>query len=429
MKDASSKLSTEPYKGVRDFYPEDLRVQNYMFSIWRKTLEQFGYEEYNVSVLEPAELYRAKSGQEIVNEQTYSFIDRGEREVTLRPEMTPSVARLVAGRNRELGFPLRLYSIPNLFRYERPQRGRLREHWQLNADVFGIPTKDAEIELIQIASSLLKNFGVKDDQFQIKVSSKRLINAIMTEWYELSDEKAQALSKLIDRKKKMTEDEFQRDAEKIVGKAFHFLSLKESSEEYQEALALLPIKEALQEVNEVIAILTARGITNVVLDHELMRGFDYYTGIIFEIFDTHKDNNRSLFGGGRYDGLVGLFIDRDIPAAGFGMGDVTMKDMLETYGLIPKLLPHTHLALIPFGIQHIELAENLATKLRSEGINVSVDPTTKSLGDRIKNADKLSIPNIIVIGDEEKTGSYKLKNLKTSEETSVSFEELVKALT
>lgn len=159
------KLGTEPYKGVRDFYPDDMIVQNQIFDIWHSIVRKYGYQEYNASVLEPSDLYKAKSGEEIVNEQTYTFIDRGEREVTLRPEMTPTVARMVAGRKRELAFPLRWFSIPNLFRYEQPQRGRLREHWQLNVDIFGVESIQAEVEIIQIAMISLALMG-----FPIQIS-------------------------------------------------------------------------------------------------------------------------------------------------------------------------------------------------------------------------------------------------------------------
>src|SRR4051812_4163166 len=168
--DTSKSLSTEPYKGVRDFYPEDMFIENYIFDIMRKTVEQFGYMEYGASILEPTELYKAKSGDEIVNEQTYSFKDRGDRDVTLRPEMTPTVTRMVAARKKELSFPLRWYSIPNLFRYEKPQRGRLREHFQLNVDLFGVDNANAEVEVISLASSIMKNFGAKSESFSIKIN-------------------------------------------------------------------------------------------------------------------------------------------------------------------------------------------------------------------------------------------------------------------
>jgi histidyl-tRNA synthetase len=166
-----TKLDTAPYKGVRDFYPEDKFIQDHIFNVWKKVSERFGYESYDASVIEPTEIYKEKSGDEIVNEQTFTFIDRGGREVTLRPEMTPTLARMVAGRRRELGFPLRLYSIPNLFRYEATQRGRLREHWQLNVDLFGVDNVNAELELIILADRAMKEFGANPEFYEIRINS------------------------------------------------------------------------------------------------------------------------------------------------------------------------------------------------------------------------------------------------------------------
>ncbi len=179
-------LSTESYKGVRDFYPEDMFVQKYLFTTMRKVVESFGYLEYGASILEPTELYKAKTGEEIVNEQTYSFKDRGERDVTLRPEMTPTVARMVAARKRELSFPLRWYSIPNLFRYEKPQRGRLREHFQLNVDIFGATTLDAEKEIVMIASNILQAYGAKNTDFVIRISSRKMLDYVLQELFKLT---------------------------------------------------------------------------------------------------------------------------------------------------------------------------------------------------------------------------------------------------
>jgi len=169
-------LSTQPYKGARDFYPEDKRLQNYLFDVMKKVVESYGYEQYDAPILEPLELYLAKSSAEIVNDQTYAFEDRGGRKVVIRPEMTPTVSRLVAGRRQELSYPLRLYSIPNLWRYERPQRGRLREHYQLNVDLFGVSGLSAEHELIQIADKLMKTYGAKPNMYKIRVNSRKLIN-------------------------------------------------------------------------------------------------------------------------------------------------------------------------------------------------------------------------------------------------------------
>lgn len=418
-KPSSRQLSTEPYKGVRDFYPEDMRVTNYIFDVWRKTLQSFGYEEYNASILEPTELYEAKSGEEIINEQTYSFVDRGERNVTLRPEMTPTVARMVAARRHELAFPLRLFSIPNLFRYERPQKGRLREHFQLNADLFGNTGKNGDIEMIQIASAIMKNFGIKETDFEIRISSRRLINAVMTEWYELGEDDSKKLQKLIDKKSKIPEEKFTEMAREIAGNAFEFFSFDKKSEVYEEAMALLPIREAKEELDLVINDLKARGISNIVFDAELIRGFDYYTGTIFEVFDKHPENNRALFGGGRYDELLSLFGNEQVPAVGFGMGDVTILEALKTYNLIPESIKRstTDVALICISEDVVAHAEKVADELRAKGVNVAINTSFKKIGDQIKHAEKTGIPYIIAIGEDEvKSGEYVLKNIVSGEE-------------
>ncbi len=329
----NTKLSTESYKGVRDFYPEDMFVQNYIFSVWKKVVERFGYVEYNASILEPAELYKAKTGDEIVNEQTYTFTDRGDREVTLRPEMTPTVARMVAGKVHDLTFPLRWYSIPNLFRYEKPQRGRLREHWQLNVDLFGVENSDADAEIISVAYSIMKEFGAKDENFIIKINSRKLINDLY-EKFELKEDERQTISKIIDKKDKISVEAFEESLEKVMGNSNKdFARVLSSSERLLESLGKNKNADLLVEL---IEKLDSSGIKNIVFSPTLMRGFDYYTGVIFEMFDMAPDNNRSLFGGGRYDDLLDIFGSKKVPAVGFGWGDVTNRDFLETHGLIPK---------------------------------------------------------------------------------------------
>lgn len=416
MSKNTSNLSTEPYKGVRDFYPEQMAQQKYIFNVWRSVVEKYGYMEYSASILEPAELYRAKSGEEIINEQTYTFTDRGDREVTLRPEMTPTVARMIAAKRRELGFPTRWYSIPNLFRYERPQRGRGREHWQLNVDCFGLSNKAAEIEGICIAYDIMKAFGASNSDFVIKISSRKLMNAIFNNWYELDEQKSAALQKLIDKKAKMSADIFTGEAEKIVGKPFEFLNMSESSEDYQEAMAFTEIREAKEELDEIIASLKEKGVANVEYDETLIRGFDYYTGIVFEVFDTNPENNRSLFGGGRYDDLLALFGGDKVPAFGFGMGDMTIADFLETRNLMPSYLPTTNVMICIIDESAAEYADNVAKDLRDKNINVAVNYSYKSPGDQIKSASKQSIPYAIIIGEKEAASkTYEIKDLDSGE--------------
>ena len=398
----TKKLSTEPYKGVRDFYPGCMAVQSYIFDIWKKTAESFGYEEYGASVLEPANLYKAKSGEEIVNEQTYTFIDRGEREVTLRPEMTPTLARMVAAKKRELVFPLRWYSIPNLFRYEQPQRGRVREHWQLNVDLFGVNGIEADVEVISLAYKVMKNFGAKDEDFEIRVNSRNLLRKIF-EGKLINESFLPTAVRLLDRKDKMKPGEFEKGIKEITSKPID-----------------LDIK-ADKEIEDLLQNLRLQGVNNVKFDSTLARGFDYYTGMVFEIFDTNPSNRRALFGGGRYDDLTSLFGGDKIPAVGFGMGDVGIRNFLETRNLLPKIKAPADYYICVMSQEEAAFAEKKAQELRANppagGSRVAIDFTYKKIGDQIKSADKRGIPNVIIIGPEEvKSGKVKVKNLKTGEE-------------
>lgn len=412
-----AKLSTEPYKGVRDFYPKEMFVENYIFDIMRDTAESFGYSEYSSSLLEPTSLYEAKSGQEIVNDQTYTFIDRGRRSVTLRPEMTPSVARMVAAQKRELMFPLRWYSVPNVFRYERPQRGRLREHWQLNVDLFGISGIEAEVEIISIAYQIMKNFGADGSHFEIRLSYAGLLYEFLRSQFNLSADNTRALIRIIDKIEKISETEFNTQVKDIVG------------EDGRKKLEIFNtdsgIKEKLKERPEfvycrnVARYLEHIGITdtNITLEPFLIRGFEYYTGLVFEIFDTSPYNKRSLFGGGRYDNLLEVFGTENVPAVGFGMGDVTVHDFLETRGLLPEYEPATDLYICTLSTEHIPFAMGLAGRLREAGVNAAVHIGEKKVGDQIKYADKQHIPFILCIGEEEiKKRTFLIKNLATREE-------------
>lgn len=404
MSENTNKLSTEPYKGVRDFYPEDQGIENYIFNVWRKTCESFGYLEYNASPLEPSELYKAKSGEEIVNEQTYSFVDRGGREVTLRPEMTPTVARMIAGRKRELSFPVRWFSIPNMFRYERPQRGRLREHFQLNCDIFGLDNIYADIEIIRLGYQIMINFGAKEADFEVRISNRKLLNKTLEDM-GLSKEQSHDFQKLLDRKKKI--DNFDEEAERICGRKIEWYL------------------EPDEEMQLLIAELKKVGISNVKFDDTVVRGFDYYTGTVFEIYDTSPQNTRALFGGGRYDDLLSLFGNDKVSAVGFGMGDVTARDFLETRGILPKYESATKVYIGTFSRDYVEDANTLAKILRDKNINVAIDYLGRKIVDQIKKADKEKINFFIAIGEHElETKTYNIKNLFTGEENICSLAEI-----
>jgi histidyl-tRNA synthetase len=426
-------LSTQPYKGARDFYPEDKRLQKYMFSKWREVVERYGYEEYDAPILEPLDIYLAKTGEEIVNEQTYAFEDRGGRKVVIRPEMTPTVSRMVAGRRQELAYPLRWYSIPNLWRYERPQRGRLREHWQLNVDIFGVKDTGAEFEIISLVDDMFKAYGAKPSMYGIKLNHRGLIDYLLSEYLGLDKKTRQQVGKLIDRMRKIERsafvskiDEVLSPAQKQAGTTEKLLAVLDARKLGDLPAAALE-QPSTQELKTLLDGLKAADITNVEFDGTLMRGFDYYTGIVFEVFDQDPDNNRSMLGGGRYDGLVGLFGVQPVPTVGFGWGDVTLTNFLQGHGLIPDLKPETDVYVVLVG-ELADKAQPAIAELRAKGLNVAVDLSGRKLGDQFKAADKKGVEFALIIGEDElNSGKFKLKNLKTGDERAVSLAEAAKA--
>lgn len=425
-------LSTQPYKGARDFYPEDKRLQKYMFGVWRTVCERFGYEEYDAPILEPLEIYLAKTGEEIVNEQTYVFEDRGERKVVIRPEMTPTVSRMVAGKRQELAYPVRWYSIPNLWRYERPQKGRLREHWQLNVDIFGVADTGAELEMITLIDDMFKTFGATESMYEIHLNHRGLVNYLLADYLKLDESAQHAVSKLIDRMHKLERSKFIAAVDEVLTptqreagtteKLLKLLNAKQMSDLPAEAQK----QPAVQELSDLLANLDKAGIKNVHFDGTLMRGFDYYTGIVFEVFDTDPENNRSMLGGGRYDGLVGLFGVEPVATAGFGWGDVTLQNFLESHHLLPDMKPEIDLYVVKIG--DVDIAKSVS-ELRAAGLNVAVDLSGRKLGDQIKTADKKGIINALIVGEKELASEkFNLKNLKTGDEQTLDITGIVKTL-
>jgi len=286
---SKKRLSVEPYKGVRDFYPEDAFIQTYLFDTMRSVAESYGFQNYNASILEDTDLYKSKSSTEIVADQTYTFVDRGGREVTLRPEMTPTVARMIARKRKELAFPLRWYSIANMFRYERPQRGRLRGHWQLNVELFGVGSIDAEMEIVMMAHDILIAFGAEAKDFVIRLNHRALLDTFFTEQLNMEARQYGQLSKLLDRRPKITEEEFVGQLKGIVSdegrqQKIHDLLAAKSIKDLDDGLAHL---KEINDLQTMIDALKDQNIESVEFDPSLVRGFDYYTGIVFEVFDRN----------------------------------------------------------------------------------------------------------------------------------------------
>lgn len=418
---SKNTLSTDPYKGVRDFYPEDMAIQRYIFDVWSQTAESYGFERYDASILEPSALYKSKGAEneELVNEQTYTFIDRGDREVTLRPEMTPTVARMIAKKSRELSFPVRWYSIPNLFRYERPQKGRLREHYQLNCDMFGADHFSADVEMISLAYNMLINFGADAKMFEIRINDRKEMTALY-EGAGVSDPEVQAqITRLNDKFRKIEKDDYKNELMTIVKDKEIVKKIYSIVGSEKEAVDT-PVLKGLREL----------GIKNVQVDRSLARGFDYYTGTIFEIFDISGENNRSMLGGGRYDNLTSLFGGDPISGIGFGMGDVTMRDFLETHDLLTSDITAPTLMILPTDESLNMEAQKVAQEFRNADISVAVDLSNKKVGKKISEASDAFVTYVLVLGEDEiKTSKYTVKNLEAKEELSGTLLELIAKIT
>lgn len=428
-----SALSSESYKGARDWYPEDMRVRNYIFRTWQNVAKQYGYDQYDAPLLEPLEVYAAKSGQELVNEQTYQFVDRGDRHVAIRPEMTPSVSRMIAHRRQEVAVPARWYSIAQFMRYERPQRGREREFWQLNADIFGVEGVMAESEIITMGYELMKEFGADEEMYMIRINNRKIINFMMAHYLGLDAVQAQLMIKLFDKKGKIAAEMFRDQAIDIFGQE----RAKEGLQKIAQLLAARSMadlpesirdSEAVREVQELFTLLERNGIKNAIFDITLMRGLDYYTGTVFEFFDTHPENNRSLFGGGRYDGLVGLFGAEPLTAVGFAPGLTMTQLFLESHELLPEQRSTTDIYVVVIGEAN-KAAARVASQLREEGLNVELDITNRKIDKQLKTAIKKKIPYLLFVGEEEaKNEIYPLKDVATSEEKKLSIERIVTSL-
>jgi histidyl-tRNA synthetase len=329
-----------------------------------------------------------------------------------------------------MAYPARLFSIANFMRYERPQRGREREFWQLNTDIFGVEGALPESEIIAMGADFLKAFGATSDMYVIKVNNRKVINFMMGDYLGLNSIQAQMMIKLFDRKNKISNEDFRDQAVDIFGDEAAPEGLKRISALLMaKTMAELPDiirdSEPMKEVQDLFNLLAAADVKNVQFDITLMRGLDYYTGTVFEFFDTHPDNSRSLFGGGRYDGLVGLFGAEPISAVGMAPGLTMTELFLQTHELLPKLPSTTEVYMVVLG-SALAGATKLANELRSEGVNVELDITGRKLDKQIKTAVKKQIPFIVFIGEEELASEvYPFKDTASSDEQKLSFERIV----
>lgn len=422
-------LSTQPYKGTRDFYPEDLRVQRWMFNRMRQVVETYGYQEYDGPMLEPFELYAAKTGEEIVNQQLYWLVDRGERKLAVRPEMTPTLARMVAGRVHELPRPIRWYSIPNLWRYERPQRGRLREHWQLNVDVLGGDPLLADAEILSLAARLMDAFGGRAHTV-IKINNRRLVDHFFMNVLKLSPDVALQAAKAIDARAKIGEEAYQQWLVKIGVTSDQSRRMEEFFQApFEKAREAYPCA-GMDELVSLFRLLAESGESDAVeYDPTVLRGMDYYTGTVFEMYDRSPENRRAMFGGGRYDHLIALFGKTPLSGVGFGMGDVTLRNFLETHALLPHQSSFVDVFVVLPSMDQRPVAEKILRSLRDQGIRAISALEASGFGAQLKLASRHGARFAVLLGEEELSRqSVALKDLSSGQQSTVTLQDLPQAL-
>lgn len=420
--------------GFRDFAPEDLAFRTHIFAAWRRVATRYGFEEYDGPPLEPLDLYTAKSGDEIVG-QLYSFADKGGREVTLRPEMTPTFARLVAERANGLKKPIRWFAIPQLFRYERQQRGRLREHFQLNCDLVGEAGPLADAEVIALAIDVMRDLGLTHEQFRVRISDRRLLDALFIALGVTTEQKPammQMLDKLGRTEYAKAEAAFVEAGGRVESVDFLLKELRQATTwadlvttgaKHEGVAAALAEEHPLRET---LAALDAMGLGPYVeLDLSIVRGLAYYTGTVFELFDVER-SLRAICGGGRYDALLATLGGVDLPAVGFGMGDVVLGELLKERGLRPDAPARVDVIVAAVTPEDMPFVLEAAHALRDGGLGVEYALTVQALGKQLKLGDARGARLAVVIGpDDRAQGTVMVKQLADKIQSAVPRDALV----
>ncbi len=410
-----------PVKGTRDFYPERMAVRTWLYNTMRAVAESFGYQEYEAPILESLELYAAKSGEELVKEQSYVFTDRGGSEITLRPELTPSLARMIAQKQGELTFPVRWWSFGPFWRYESPQKGRTREFFQWNVDMIGVASPQADAENAAVLATFFKRVGLSPDLVLIKVNNRRLIDSRF-DAFEIEKSLRPKVSNWIDRRAKMTPDAWEAFGKEIGLSDSQLNNLKSMLDDKD-------LWKQSDELTRLFAAIDALGLSDYfVFDASIMRGLLYYTGTVFEAWEVAGDIRRSILGGGRYDNLLADVGGQPLSGVGFAMGDVVITLLLEKYGLLPKGLkvnPAPVLVTV-FDEERLLASFKFASELRRAGLNVVLYPEAVKIQKQFKYADKFGMKVAVVIGpDEAANGQVAVKNLSSGEQVVMKESEAV----
>src|SRR5436190_21953646 len=427
-------MSQGALPGFRDFYPEQLATRNYLMSVWRDVARKYGFVEYDGPPLEPLELYTRKSGEEIVG-QLYTFKDKGDRDVALRPEMTPTLARMVAAKANALRKPIRWFSVPQLFRYERQQKGRLREHFQLNADIVGESSLVADAELLALAIDVMRGVGLKATDVRARVSDRRLLTAVLSDVGVKATETA-AVFAAIDKLGREPRDVTLGKVEKAVSDANAWRGVARVLDRTSDLNALAAefrgstnVMEAVPHMREYLNFLDALGVGDWVdFDLSIVRGLAYYTGTVFELFDA-KGEFRAICGGGRYDDLLSSIGGVDLPALGFGMGDVVLTEILRSRNLLPTAEHGTDYWVAADDESMLPDVMTVAGRLRAKSRSVEYALKSQSLSRQLKTASTVGVKQVVLLRrDDYANGKVTIKNLADGLERDVALETFLNSL-
>lgn len=419
----ASKVLIQSVKGTREFYPKEMAQRNFLYEKARQAAQTFGYQEWDAPFIEPIDLYAAKSGEELVKKQSFVFEDRGGDLVALRPELTPSLARMIAQKQGELAFPLRWWSFGPFWRYENVQKGRTREFFQWNVDMLGVNSPEADAELIGVAAAFLRIVGFTPQQATIFVNNRRLMDA-QFDALGIAPEKRLDVSNMVDRRGKM-------DAEKWDAYVLENGISQNQLDGLKQVLGNYDLWQSSEELTRLFAALEALGVRDYVkFDPNIMRGLLYYTGTVFECFDLTGSVRRAILGGGRYDNLLRDVGGDPLSGVGFAMGDVVIGILLQEKGLIPPFTPTPAPVLVTIFDESLWMnSYTLAAELRNAGLNVTTYPEPAKLPKQFKFGDRMGMKVVLVIGpDEAAAGKVTVKNLALGTQETVDRAEVAKAV-
>ena len=419
-------IDLQPVKGTRDFFPDEMRMRNWLFQVWRSVSEQAGFEEYDTCVLEHEELYIRKAGDEI-SKQLYSFEDKGGRRLSLRPEMTPSLARLVLQRTKSLLFPIKWFSMPQCFRYERMTKGRRREHFQWNADIIGQPDMVAEAEILMLLISACESMGLSAKDIRVFINDRRILNAILSQ-LNVTEKLHSAILVIMDKRDKVSPETLGTMLKDVGMTSSQVQHLNEylTKTNLQELKEELQHTEGIDELQHLLQLMDTAGYSDYLqFDISIVRGLSYYTGAVFEINSPEKQH-RAICGGGRYDSLLSTYGGKSVPAVGFGFGDVVVLDVLRELERFPELSRTLDYTIIPFDNEQVGIALKIANEFRSKGAivdcNFSMKKMKKSLHEANESGAKFAI---LLFPEELKQEKVVIRDMQLREQNPINITDLI----